>query len=374
MRIAQIAPLYESVPPRLYGGTERVVAHLTDELVRRGHDVVLFASGDSKTTAQLMPCRNVALRLDTRLSWDIPAHLSMLAEVRKRACDFDILHFHLDCFHLPLFHDMVERTVTTMHGRQDIDDLRSIHRHYPQYPLVSISNSQRRALLHLNWMRTIHHGYPKSQYTFSPVAKGGYLAFLGRIAPEKGVDVAIEIARRAGIPLRIAAKIDRADTDYFHAHIKPLLDAPGVEFIGEITESEKSEFLGEASALLFPISWPEPFGLVMIEAMACGTPVIGYRQGSVPEVIKDAVTGFIVNTVEEAIGAANKLSSIDRAQVRATFERRFSIDVMAKNYERTYADICAMRENVVPLHRRANGSAAFRDLEASAFGSLDRAG
>jgi glycosyltransferase involved in cell wall biosynthesis len=374
MRIAQIAPLYESVPPRLYGGTERVVAHLTNELARRGHDVVLFASGDSETTAQLVPCRKVALRLDDQLSWDIPAHLSMLAEVRKRAHDFDILHFHLDCFHLPLFHHMVDRTLTTMHGRQDIDDLRSIHRHYPHYPLVSISNSQRRALPHLNWVKTIHHGYPKSQYRFSPVARGGYLAFLGRIAPEKGVDLAIEIARCAGFPLRIAAKIDRADTDYFHARIKPLLDAPGVEFIGEITESEKSDFLGAASALVFPISWPEPFGLVMIEAMACGTPVIGFRQGSVPEVIKHGRTGFIVETVEEAAAAISQIGTIDRATVRATFERAFSIDVMGKNYERTYADICAMRENVVPLHRKANGSAAHRDSEASAFASLDRPG
>jgi glycosyltransferase involved in cell wall biosynthesis len=364
MRIAQIAPLYESVPPRLYGGTERVVAHLSDELVRRGHDVVLFASGDSHTAAQLIPCRKVALRLDTHLSWDIPAHLSMLAEVRKRARDFDILHFHLDCFHLPLFHDMVDRTLTTLHGRQDINDLRSIHRHFPNYPFVSSSNSQRRPLPHLNWVRTIHHGYPKSQYAFSAVAKGGYLAFLGRIAPEKGVDRAIEIARGAGVPLRIAAKIDRADTDYFQAHIKPLFNTPRVEFIGEIAENEKSEFLGGASALLFPISWPEPFGLVMIEAMACGTPIIGFRQGSVPEVLKHGVTGFIVETVEQAAAAVSQVGTIDRATVRATFERRFSVEVMAKNYERTYAEICAMRESVVPMPRRANGSARLRDLEA----------
>ena len=364
MRIAQIAPLYESVPPRLYGGTERVVAHLSDELVRRGHDVVLFASGDSKTTAQLIPCRKVALRLDTRLSWDIPAHLAMLAEVRRHAREFDILHFHLDCFHLPLFHDMAERTLTTMHGRQDIDDLRSIHRHYPNYPLVSISNSQRRALPHLNWVRTIHHGYPKSQYTFCPKAKG-YLAFLGRVAPEKGVDRAIEIARRAAVPLRIAAKVDRADTDYFEARIKPLLNTPGVEFIGEITESEKSEFLGEASALLFPISWPEPFGLVMIEAMACGTPVIGFRHGSVSEVLKDGLTGFIVETVEEAADAVSQLGTINRRSVRGTFERRFSVDVMAKNYERTYADLCGMPENLVPMARKAKGPAALRALEKS---------
>jgi glycosyltransferase involved in cell wall biosynthesis len=257
---------------------------------------------------------------------------------------------------------MVERTLTTMHGRQDIDDLRTLHGHYPNYPLVSISKNQRRAMPHLNWVKTVHHGYPKSQYQFSPVAKGGYLAFLGRIAPEKGVDLAIEIARRAGVPLRIAAKVDRADTDYFQAHIKRLLKAPGAEFIGEIAESEKSTFLGGALALLFPISWPEPFGLVMIEAMACGTPVIGFRRGSVPEVVKHDVTGFIVQTVEEAIGAVNKISSIDRAQVRTTFERRFSVEVMAKNYEHAYADICAMRENVVPMPRRVSGSTALRTL------------
>jgi glycosyltransferase involved in cell wall biosynthesis len=364
MRIAQIAPLYESVPPQFYGGTERVVSHLTDELVQRGHHVVLFASGDSETTAQLVPCRKVAVRLDKQLSWDIPAHLSMLAEVRKRAHDFDILHFHLDCFHLPLFHDVVERTLTTMHGRQDIDDLRSIHRHYPNYPLVSISNSQRRALPHLNWVRTIHHGYPRSQYLFSPVAKGEYLAFLGRISPEKGVDRAIEIARRAGVSLRIAAKIDRADTDYFHSCIKPLLDTPGVEFIGEIGEREKSEFLGAASALLFPISWPEPFGLVMIEAMACGTPVIGFRQGSVPEIVKHGVTGFIVNTVTEAVGAVNKLSSIDRTVVRQAFEQRFSVEVMARTYERTYTDLCLTQESKTAMPAKVNGSASLLNATA----------
>ena len=264
MRIAQIAPLYESVPPKLYGGTERVVAHLTNALVERGHEVVLFASGDSHTDAQLVPCREVALRLDKQLSWDIPAHLAMLAEILKRAMSFDILHFHLDCFHLPLFKDILDRTLTTVHGRQDINDLAMLHRHYPNYPLVSISHSQRRPLPHLRWIRTIHHGYPKSQYAFSAKANGGYLAFLGRVAPEKGVDRAIEISRRAGLPLRIAAKVDSADKDYFEARILPLLDSPGVEFIGEIGEAEKSEFLGNACALLFPISWPEPFGLAMI--------------------------------------------------------------------------------------------------------------
>ena len=326
--------------------TERVVAHLTDELVRRGHDVVLFASADSKTAAELVPCRDVALRLDSDLSWDVPAHLSMLAEVRDRAHEFDVLHFHLDCFHLPFFRDRVEQTLTTMHGRQDIPDLGALHRHYPNYPLVSISNRQRRSLPHLNWVKTIHHGYPKSQYTFSPAARGGYLAFLGRIAPEKGLDRAIEIARRSGIPLRVAAKIDRADKDYFEARIEPLLKGPGVEFIGEIGEGEKSEFLGGALALLFPISWPKPFGLVMIEAMACGTPVIAFPRGAVPEVVKHGVTGFIVKTVEEAIAAVREIDTIDRGTVRAAFERRFSVEVMAKNYELAYGGINAMRENL----------------------------
>ena len=345
MRIAQIAPLYESVPPRLYGGTERVVANLTDELVRRGHEVVLFASADSQTAAELVPCRDIALRLDSELSWDIPAHLSMLAEVRNRAHEFDVLHFHLECFHLPFFRDRIQQTLTTMHGRQDISDLGTLHRHYPNYPLVSISNSQRRSLPHLNWIKTIHHGYPKSQYIFSPAARSGYLAFLGRISPEKGLDRAIEIAQRSGIPLRIAAKIDRADKDYFEARIEPLLKGPGVEFIGEIAESEKSEFLGGALALLFPISWPEPFGLVMIEAMACGTPVLAFPRGSVPEVVDLGVTGFIVETVKEAIAAVKEIETIDRTTVRATFERRFSVDVMAKNYELAYAEIQATREN-----------------------------
>jgi glycosyltransferase involved in cell wall biosynthesis len=310
MRIALIAPLYESVPPKLYGGTERVVAHLTNALVERGHEVVLFASGDSHTDAQLVPCREVALRLDKQLSWDIPAHLAMLAEILKRAMSFDILHFHLDCFHLPLFKDILDRTLTTVHGRQDINDLAMLHRHYPNYPLVSISHSQRRPLPHLRWIQTIHHGYPKSQYTFSAKTNGGYLAFLGRVAPEKGVDRAIEISRRAGLPLRIAAKVDSADKDYFEARILPLLDSPGVEFIGEIGEAEKSEFLGNACALLFPISWPEPFGLVMIEAMACGTPVIAFNQGAVPEIVRHGLTGFIVETVQEAPGDTRAASSL----------------------------------------------------------------
>ena len=349
MRIAQIAPLYESVPPKLYGGTERVVAHLSDALVDRGHDVVLFASGDSKTRAELVPCRDIALRLDKKLSWDVPAHLVMLAQIRKQASDFDILHFHLDCFHLPLFQDIADRTLTTVHGRQDINDLRRLHRHYPNFPLVSISASQRLPLPHLRWMKTIHHGYPKAQYVFSPAPKGDYLAFLGRIAPEKGVDRAIEIARRTGYPLRIAAKVDPADKDYFEARILPLLDAPGVQFIGEIAEAEKSDFLGGARALLFPISWPEPFGLVMIEAMACGTPVIAFNQGAVPEIVRHGVTGFIVKTVDQAVKSVERLAEIDRVTVRATFERYFSVEVMATSYEVAYTEVLDGRTDVRSL-------------------------
>lgn len=355
MRIAQIAPLYEAVPPKLYGGTERVVAHLTNALVARGHDVTLFASGDSETDARLVSCRNIALRLDKELSWDVPAHLSMLAEIRSRARHFDILHFHLDCYHLPFFADMTDRTLTTLHGRQDVKDLDEIHRYYPNYPVVSISASQRRPLPHLRWIRTVHHGYPKSQYEFSARPKRDYLAFLGRVSPEKGVDRAIEIAKRAGLPIRIAAKIDSADLDYFVAKIEPLFAAPGVEFIGEIGESEKSEFLGNARAVLFPISWPEPFGLVMIEAMACGTPVIGFNHGSVSEVISDSVSGFIVDSIDEAVRAVERVKSLDRAEVRACFERRFSVDVMAQGYEAAYRTVlqtAAEEKSVqVPLSR-----------------------
>jgi glycosyltransferase involved in cell wall biosynthesis len=338
MRIAQIAPLYESVPPKYYGGTERVVAHLSNELVFRGHEVVLFASGDSTTVAELVACRDVALRLDeNRLSWDLPAHFSMLAEVRRRASEFDILHFHLDCYHFPIFSDIADRTLTTVHGRQDIKDLRDFYRCYPQFPLVSISEGQRRPLPHLRWIRTIHHGYPKSQYAFSAEPKGEYLAFLGRIAPEKGLDRAIAIAELAGIPLKVAAKIDFADRGYFHDRIAPLLEkTPNAEYIGEIAETEKAEFLGNASALVFPIDWPEPFGLVMIEAMACGTPIIAFNHGSVPEIVEDGVTGFIVDSIEEAVEAVKFATSLDRARIRENFERRFSAETMALGYEAAY--------------------------------------
>ena len=337
MRIAQIAPLYESVPPKYYGGTERVVAHLSNELVRGGHEVMLFASGDSSTLADLVLCRPKALRLDeNKLSWDLPAHLAMLAKVRARADEFDILHFHLDCYHMPLFADIADRTLTTLHGRQDIRDLWDFYRAYPHFPLVSISESQRAPVPHLRWISTIHHGYPVSQYAFSAEPSGGYLAFLGRIAPEKGVDRAIKIAMLAGMTLRIAAKIDFADRGYFHDQIAPLLGTPHADYIGEIGEAKKADFLGNALALVFPIDWPEPFGLVMIEALACGTPVIGFNRGSVPEIIEHGVTGFVVDSVEEAAEAAQLVRSLDRANVRKAFERRFSAEMMAQAYETAY--------------------------------------
>jgi glycosyltransferase involved in cell wall biosynthesis len=343
MRIAQIAPLYESVPPKLYGGTERVVAYLSNALVNRGHEVTLFASGGSKTWSTLVPCRDMALRLDRDLSWDLPAHLAMLARVREMTDQFDLLHFHLDCHHFPLFDDLADRTLTTFHGRQDIKDLHSLYWHYPYFPLVSVSDNQRAPVPSLRWIRTVHHGLPKDQYAFSSEPEGGYLAFLGRIAPEKGVDTALKIADRAGLPLRIAAKIDFADRGYFNDRIEPLLkSAAHAKYIGEINDTEKSDFLGGAVALLFPIEWPEPFGLVMIEAMACGTPVIAFRRGSVPEVIEPGVTGFIVETAEEAAAAVDQAIALDRAQIRKSFERRFTSDIMAMNYEAAYRAVLDM--------------------------------
>lgn len=341
MRIAQIAPLYESVPPKFYGGTERIVAHLTNELISRGHEVTLFASGDSTTQAKLVASRDVALRLDENpLSWDLPAHFAMLAEVHRRAPEFDILHFHLDCYHFPLFSDLAERTLTTVHGRQDIKDLVPLYRAYPHFPLVSISNSQRRPQPNLRWIRTVHHGYPITQYLPPEAPADDYLAFLGRIAPEKGVDRAISIATSVGYPLRIAAKIDPADRNYFTKQIAPLLDrAPSATYIGEIAEHQKSAFLGNAVALIFPIDWPEPFGLVTIEAMACGTPVIAFDRGSVREIIEDGVTGFVVKNAEEAATAIGKAPDLDRAQIRRMFERRFSAEKMAAGYEMAYQSV-----------------------------------
>ena len=336
MRIAQIAPLIESVPPLLYGGTERIVSYLTEELVREGHEVTLFASGDSLTTAELVACSERALRLDATVRDPLPYYIIMLDRVRRRAEEFDVIHFHIDYLHFPLFRQVAARTVTTQHGRLDLPDLAVAYRAFPEFPLVSISDDQRRPRPDWNWRATVPHGLPLSLMPFSPRAQGGYLAFLGRICPEKRPDHAIEIARRAGMPLKIAAKVDRVDQAYFDQVIRPLLRDPLVEFVGEIGEPDKGAFLGGASALLFPIDWPEPFGLVMIESLACGTPVIAYRRGSVPEVIEDGWTGFIVDDVASAVAAVERLDGLDRGMIRARFEHRFTARRMAKDYLAAY--------------------------------------
>jgi glycosyltransferase involved in cell wall biosynthesis len=341
MKIAQVAPLIESVPPRLYGGTERIVSYLTEELVRLGHDVTLFASGDSITSAELIPCCTRALRLDPAVRDTIPHFLLMIDKVRERADEFDIIHFHIDLFQFPLFRSMANRTLTTLHGRQDLPDLKPFYSRFGEMPLVSISHDQRRPLPHANFVSTVHHGLPPELHQPS-FAQGSYLAFLGRISPEKRADRAIRIARAAGIPLKIAAKVDKVDEDYFRNDILPLIDGPGVEFIGEINEREKAKFLGEAAALVFPIDWPEPFGLVMIEAMACGTPVLAFRCGSVSEVIDEGVTGRVVENEEEAIAALPAILSYDRRAVRQRFEERFSARRMAKDYVSTYRDLLAI--------------------------------
>ncbi|MDB5448568.1 MAG: glycosyl transferase group 1 [Phenylobacterium sp.] len=337
MRIAQVSPLYEAVPPRLYGGTERVVAHLCDALVELGHEVTLFASAEAQTKARLVAVRDQAIRLDPApLKSDLAAHMSQLATVRARAADFDVLHFHTDMIHFPFFQDMPERTLTTLHGRLDLTDLPQVYRAWSQFPLVSISTDQRRPLAFANWAGTVHHGVSSGLFDFSPRGQG-YLAFLGRISPEKRPDRAISIATRLGRRLRIAAKVDRVDQAYFEEKIEPLLHHPLVEFIGEIGDGRKSAFLGGADALLFPIDWPEPFGLVMIEAMACGTPVIAFDCGSVREVVEPGVTGFIVSSEEEAMAAAQAAHGLDRAAVRRRFEERFSATAMARRYLDLYA-------------------------------------
>jgi glycosyltransferase involved in cell wall biosynthesis len=335
MKIAQVAPLIESVPPRLYGGTERIVSYLTEELVRLGHDVTLFASGDSITSAELAPCCTRGLRSDLTVRDIIPHFMLMIDKVRERAEQFDILHFHLDLFHFPLFRSLAARTLTTLHGRQDLSDLKPFYNRFDEMPLISISNDQRKPLPHANFVATIHHGIPAALHQPS-FAHGDYLAFLGRISAEKRPDRAIRIARAAGIPVKIAAKVDKVDEDYFRNDILPLIDGPGVEFIGEINEREKTKFLGEAAALLFPVDWPEPFGLVMIEAMACGTPVLAFRCGSVAEVIENGITGKVVNSELEAIAALPEILSYDRRVVRRRFEERFTAARMAKDYVGIY--------------------------------------
>lgn len=338
MKIAQITPLFEAVPPRLYGGTERVVGYLCDALVELGHDVTLFAAADARTQAKLLPVRDQAIRLDSApLKSDLAAHLSLLYEVRRRAEQFDILHFHVDMLHFPMFESHAARTVTTIHGRLDLKDLHAVYQHWPGYGLVSISDDQRRPLSLANWIATVPHGVPQQLFSASAAGDGGYLAFLGRISPEKRPDVAIRIALHAGIPLKIAAKVDAVDRGYFETVVRPLLDHPLLEYVGEIGDDQKSAFLGGALALLFPIDWPEPFGLVLIEACACGTPVIAWRCGSVPEIIEDGVTGCIVDSEHTALAAIDRVRQLDRRRIREVFERRFTARIMAQAYLDVYA-------------------------------------
>jgi glycosyltransferase involved in cell wall biosynthesis len=338
MKIAQIAPLYESCPPRLYGGTERIVSYLTEELVRLGHDVTLFASGDSQTEAALEPGCRTALRLDMSCQDPLVHHLIMLYRMRCQEHEFNILHFHTGYLHFPLFADLCNRTVTTLHGRLDLADLPIAMREFSMMPLVSISQAQRRPMTWANWYGTVHHGLPKDLYSLGD-GSGQYLAFLGRISPEKRPDRAITIAKHTCLPLRIAAKVDRVDRVYHEANIEPLLDDPLIQFIGEISEVEKNAFLGNAIALLFPIDWPEPFGLVLIEAMATGTPVIAFGCGSVPEIIEHGVTGFIVDNIDSAIAAVSQVTELDRRVIRKRFEERFTVERMACDYIDIYNQI-----------------------------------
>jgi len=339
MRIAQISPLFEAVPPKLYGGTERVVYSLTEELVAMGHDVTLFASGDSVTSATLAPMREKALRLDPTVKDWVATYYRMVELIYRRKEEFDVLHFHIDYFPLALFSRQKVPYLTTIHGRLDLPEFVETYGTFADAPFVSISNSQRRPIPNLNWVRTVLHGMPAKLLTPQPV-KQEYAAFLGRISPEKGVDRAIRIAGKAGMKLKIAAKVDNADKAYYDSQIKPLIQGnPDVEFIGEINDAQKPDFLSGAHALIFPINWPEPFGLVMIEAMACGTPVIAFNCGSVPEVMDEGVTGFIVNDIDEAVKAIGKIHTLDRARVRATFERRFTARRMAEDYLDLYEEL-----------------------------------
>ncbi|AZO12097.1 MULTISPECIES: glycosyltransferase family 4 protein [unclassified Mesorhizobium] len=348
MRIAHVAPLYESVPPRLYGGTERIVSYLTEALVELGHDVTLFASGDSETSARLVPGRDQAIRLDPRpKKSEIAAHLAMLSDVRARAGEFDVIHFHLSHFqHFSFFEHIAERTVTTPHGRLDYVDLAPAYRRFPRFPMISISHSQKRGLPEANWIATIHHGIPIDAYqpNYDAPAEEPYLAFLGRLSRDKRPDRAIEIARRSGLKLKLAAKIGDDDRAYFHDEIEALIDGDRIDYVGEIAEDEKAEFLGNAAGLVFPIDWPEPFGLAAIEAMACGTPVIAWNCGALPEIIDQSVTGFVVDSADDAVAMVPSLLRLERRQVRAVFEKRFSSTRMARDYLTAYMRLSGAQE------------------------------
>jgi glycosyltransferase involved in cell wall biosynthesis len=338
MHIAQIAPLTEAIPPKLYGGTERVVSWLTEELIALGHEVTLFASGDSKTSARLEAVWPRALRLDGAVRDPNALHMMMLEHVYRRAGDFDVLHCHLDYYPFSLFSRQTTPFVTTLHGRLDLPEHQPVFDTFSDVPVVSISNAQRRPVPQANWVRTVHHGLPEGLLEPKPV-NPAYFAFLGRIAPEKGIDRAIGIAQHCGTPLKVAAKVDNADRDYYDEKIAPMIKASNVEFIGEIGDKDKSEFLSGAIALLVPIDWPEPFGLVMIEAMACGTPVIAFNRGSVPEIIDDGLTGFVVEDVNGAIGAVDRLGHLSREKIRRRFEERFTARRMARDYLAVYRSL-----------------------------------
>jgi glycosyltransferase involved in cell wall biosynthesis len=340
MRIAQIAPLTEAVPPKLYGGTERVVSYLTEELVAMGHDVTLFASGDSVTSATLEPMHPCALRFDRTLHDSIAPHMLMIEQVARRADEFDVMHCHLDYWTFSVFSRVHTPFLTTLHGRLDLPELKPVYDCFDGVPLVSISDAQREPLPDASFISTVHHGLPKDLLT-PQRTKQSYLAFLGRICPEKRVDRAIRIARQTGIPLKIAAKVDRVDEEYYATTIRPMIDGDFIQHIGEIGDTEKSAFLSGAVALLMPIDWPEPFGLVMIESMACGTPVIAWNCGSVPEIIDDGVTGFIVQDEAEAAAAVRRTSALSRSAIRARFEQRFTARRMAEDYLMLYRRLAA---------------------------------
>ena len=371
MKIAQIGPLIESIPPTLYGGSERVVSYLTEELVRQGHQVTLFASGDSLTSAELVSCTRSALRLTPTVQDPIPYYMIMLDKVRQRADEFDILHFHIDQFHFPLFRSMSQRTLTTLHGRQDLPDLQMLYRAFGEMPLVSISESQRQPIPNAKFVATIYHGLPAALHTPNFHPRGGYLAFLGRICPEKRVDHALAIAEAVGLPLKIAAKVDKVDMAYFRETIEPRFKRSNVEFIGEINEQEKTEFLGQALALIFPIDWPEPFGLAMIEAMACGTPVLAFRRGSVSEVVDEGITGAIVDTLDQGLKKLPTVVALDRRAVRQRFEERFTVARMAKDYVSAYLSLLTPSmsgvldsECIMPIRKtaiKANGKLSHVD-------------
>jgi glycosyltransferase involved in cell wall biosynthesis len=352
VRIAQVSPLFESVPPRWYGGTERIVSYLTEELVDLGHTVTLFATGDSITRAELVPCADRALRLAPASGDGLAQHVLMLEQLCRRAADFDVIHFHIDQLHFPFSRRGGWPAITTLHGRLDLPFLQPLYDEFRDMPVVSISNAQRTPLPQARWIGTVHHGLPPDRYTLQP-AHQGYLAFLGRISPEKRVDRAIDIAARAGRPLKVAAKIDQADREYYESRIAPLFDLPFVEYVGEIGESDKAAFLGGALALLFPIDWSEPFGLVMIESLACGTPVIAWRGGSVAEVLDDPRSGRIVQSIDEAVDAVEAVAALDRRGCRAVFEARFTADRMAADYLRLYEKV--RRQPARPRHVHTDG-------------------